>query len=72
MPDNSTSVLKTRILIAFGCVYVFWGSTYLAIRFGVQVLPPFYTTVWFGGLPYYYANDTYYAWRDSDQQIAQE
>jgi hypothetical protein len=33
----------------------------------VPVLPPFYTTVWFGGLPYYYANDTYYAWRDSDQ-----
>lgn len=33
----------------------------------VPVLPPFYTTVWFGGLPYYYANDTYYLWRDSDQ-----
>ena len=26
----------------------------------VPVLPPFYTTVWFGGLPYYYANNTYY------------
>ncbi len=33
--------LKTRVLIAFGCVYLFWGSTYLAIRFGVEVLPPF-------------------------------
>lgn len=30
----------------------------------VNVLPPFYTTVWFGGIPYYYANDTYYAWRE--------
>jgi hypothetical protein len=30
----------------------------------VPVLPPFYSTVWFGGLPYYYSNDTYYAWRD--------
>jgi hypothetical protein len=29
----------------------------------VPVLPPFYTTVWVGGLPYYYANDTYYVWR---------
>ena len=29
----------------------------------VPVLPPFYTTLWIGGLPYYYANDTYYAWR---------
>ncbi|MGO9804510.1 MAG: DUF6515 family protein [Steroidobacteraceae bacterium] len=28
----------------------------------VPVLPPFYTTVWFGGVPYYYANDTYYTW----------
>jgi uncharacterized protein DUF6515 len=29
----------------------------------VPVLPPYYTTVWVGGLPYYYANDTYYQWR---------
>src|ERR1700733_10755610 len=34
----------------------------------VPVLPPYYTTVWVGGAPYYYANDTYYAWRESDQQ----
>lgn len=32
---------QVRILVAFGCVYLFWGSTYLAIRFGVEVLPPF-------------------------------
>ena len=29
----------------------------------VTVLPAFATTVWFGGYPYYYANDVYYAWR---------
>jgi hypothetical protein len=28
----------------------------------VTVLPPAYTTVYFGGTPYYYANDTYYIW----------
>ncbi len=28
----------------------------------VPVLPPFYTTVWFAGMPYYYANDTYYTY----------
>jgi hypothetical protein len=28
----------------------------------VATLPPFYTTVWLGGSPYYYANDTYYQW----------
>ena len=31
----------------------------------VSVLPPFYTTVTFGGQPYYYANDTYYVFNDS-------
>jgi len=29
----------------------------------VPILPPFYTTLWIGGVPYYYANDTYYEWR---------
>src|SRR5476651_1327891 len=28
----------------------------------VPVLPAYYTTVWFGGFPYYYANDAYYSW----------
>ena len=32
--------LSPRILIAFACVYLFWGSTYFAMRTGVQVLPP--------------------------------
>jgi Family of unknown function (DUF6515) len=35
------------------------------IGFFVPVLPPFYTTLWFGGVPYYYANDTYYTWDPS-------
>ena len=32
----------------------------------VPVLPPYYTTIWIGGFPYYYANDSYYVW-DSAQ-----
>lgn len=28
----------------------------------VPILPPFYSTVWWGGVPYYYADDTYYDW----------
>jgi hypothetical protein len=31
----------------------------------VPVLPAFYTTLWIGGFPYYYANDTYYTWDPS-------
>jgi hypothetical protein len=32
----------------------------------VPLLPPYYSTVWFGGVPYYYANDTYYIWSGAD------
>jgi drug/metabolite transporter (DMT)-like permease len=39
MPPNPTR--KTRILIAFACVYIFWGSTYGAIRIaGLHLAPP--------------------------------
>ena len=31
----------SKILAAFAAVYVIWGSTYLAIRFGVETIPPF-------------------------------
>jgi hypothetical protein len=34
----------------------------------VPLLPPYYTTVWFGGSPYYYANDTYYNWDPTQRQ----
>lgn len=29
----------------------------------VPILPSFYTTLWFDGVPYYYANNVYYVWR---------
>ncbi len=32
---------KTAVFIAFGAIYLIWGSTYLAIRFAVETLPPF-------------------------------
>ena len=32
---------RVKVLAAFAIVYVIWGSTYLAISFGVQTLPPF-------------------------------
>jgi drug/metabolite transporter (DMT)-like permease len=40
MPTHS-SPNRTQILVSFCCVYVFWGGTYLAMRYGVEVLPPF-------------------------------
>lgn len=50
-----------------GVWYRPWGPGFVVvgppIGIGVAFLPPFYSTVWFGGVPYYYADDTYYLWR---------
>ena len=40
-PSPPSSPNRTRILVSFGCIYFFWGSTFLAMRIGVEVLPPF-------------------------------
>lgn len=32
---------RLRLFTAFAAVYVIWGSTYLAIRFAVETMPPF-------------------------------
>src|SRR5262245_14345262 len=32
---------RGRIILAFAAVYVLWGSTYLAIRYAVETIPPF-------------------------------
>lgn len=41
MTDAPVRPGTTRIVIAFLAIYVIWGSTYLAIRFAVETLPPF-------------------------------
>src|SRR6202171_987547 len=35
-----TARTSTTVIIAFGLVYVVWGSTYLAIRVGIESFPP--------------------------------
>jgi hypothetical protein len=32
--------MRARLITAFAAVYLVWGSTYLAIRFAVETLPP--------------------------------
>ncbi len=32
--------MRARLLASFAAVYILWGSTYLAIRFAVETLPP--------------------------------
>ncbi|HAT38447.1 MAG TPA: drug/metabolite exporter YedA, partial [Gemmatimonadetes bacterium] len=29
------------VILAFAAIYVIWGSTYLAIRFAIETMPPF-------------------------------
>ena len=45
--------------------WVVWGAP---IGLFVPVLPFYFTTVWWGGVPYYYANDSYYLWNDDQRQ----
>jgi drug/metabolite transporter (DMT)-like permease len=32
---------RVTVILAFAAVYLIWGSTYLAIRYAIQTLPPF-------------------------------
>ncbi len=38
-PRNEPS--RLAVIAAFGAIYVIWGSTYLAIRFALETMPPF-------------------------------
>jgi drug/metabolite transporter (DMT)-like permease len=38
MPNRKQTIL---VIIALFCTYFIWGSTYLAIRFGIESFPPF-------------------------------
>ena len=39
--DSASRPARWKILLAFSVIYLFWGSTYLAIRVGVLEMPPF-------------------------------
>lgn len=49
---------RGRILAAFAAVYVIWGSTYLAIRFAIETLPP----LLMAGARFLVAGALLYAW----------
>jgi drug/metabolite transporter (DMT)-like permease len=49
---------RWKLGAAFACIYVIWGSTYLAIRFAIETLPPFSM----GGLRFLVAGGALYAW----------
>jgi drug/metabolite transporter (DMT)-like permease len=37
-PEQAT---RSQLVLGFAVIYVVWGSTYLAIRFGLESIPPF-------------------------------
>ncbi len=51
--------MKVRIWLALITVYVVWGSTYLAIRFAVETMPPFLMA----GVRFLIAGVILYTWR---------
>ena len=38
---SETAPSRLKLVTAFAAIYVVWGSTYLAIRFAIETLPPF-------------------------------
>jgi len=48
---------RARFLLAFAAVYLIWGSTYLAIRFAIETVPPFLV----GGIRFVIAGAVMYA-----------
>lgn len=49
---------RSSVLTAFAAVYIIWGSTYLAIRFAIETLPPFLMA----GVRFLIAGTVLYAW----------
>jgi drug/metabolite transporter (DMT)-like permease len=49
---------RWRLIAALASVYVIWGSTYLAIRFAVETLPPFLMA----GVRFVLSGGALYAW----------
>jgi len=57
-PAGSDAPQRWQLVLAFGLVYVVWGSTYLAIRFALETLPPFLMS----GSRFLVAGGLLYAW----------
>ena len=39
--EHSTAPPTWQLFAAFAAIYIIWGSTYLAIRYAVETIPPF-------------------------------
>ncbi len=61
MNDNAPRATRGQIIAAFASIYTVWGSTYLAIRYAVETMPPFVM----GGSRFLISGVLLYAWSRS-------
>jgi len=59
--DGRSHASRAQIIAAFASIYLVWGSTYLAIRYAVQTIPPFLM----GGLRFVVSGALLYLWTRS-------
>ncbi len=52
----------------WGCCGWGWGWGGIGLGMYFATLPLYYSTYYWGGVPYYYANDVYYTWDPNVQQ----
>jgi drug/metabolite transporter (DMT)-like permease len=52
------SPARWRVVLAFAAIYVIWGTTYLAIRYAIETLPPFLM----GSARFFIAGGLLFAW----------
>ncbi len=57
--NQTTKCTSIMLIAAFAAVYIFWGSTYLAIKYAIETMPPFLMVgsrfVFAGGILYLWA-----------------
>ncbi|MFL5556117.1 MAG: EamA family transporter [Gemmatimonadaceae bacterium] len=58
MSNYGSHASRAHIIAAFASIYLVWGSTYLAIRYAVETIPPFVM----GGLRFVISGALLYAW----------
>ncbi len=58
MNDKRGHASRAQIIAAFASIYLIWGSTYLAIRYAVETIPPFIM----GGIRFLISGALLYLW----------
>ncbi len=56
--NQNTRHFSILLVAAFAAIYIFWGSTYLAIKYAIETLPPFLMA----GSRFIFAGSILYVW----------